>query len=542
MMSSSSSKQNIIVINSSHYLPTGSGNKFVYKFQPSFKVSSNDKIGVQSLSIFNSFFNISEQYGNNNLSFTFPCHNPEVGSSATFQGYIGNSVQFQGQITNPANIEITGSTIPQTSSFPAFVGGDKTIITGYITGNTLRITSGTPALNNTMYINGTATKIVSGNNASGWTLSDAGLNPTGSLQAPVSMFACGPGTKLYITNTPSSPVPLTGTTLTNSIYVTASGFSSQTITNINISQISSQIISLTNQTATYISSRQFIAGLGTTTFTGTSDGPVYPGMQFVHNGQTFTINNPSVSGTTLTFSLDARAGIFPGSSIHNVSIPSNAFSILTVSGTPVGNGIFLLGSTMTLTGTGVNSNIQVLDQLSSTGSLTGVAGVYKISYNPNTIVQIMYANNNVTNNNQLYVSSVSSGAIVPGMQFKISGTYVTINTQISPGLFSISTPSGIIPSIYPQQISASMSFANSITLNIKIPDGFYDATSLNYFLQNVCIANNCYLTDSTGSGYNTYFLEVLQNSVYYGFQINVYPLPKVLPSTLAYPPGALGLC
>ena len=116
MISSSSSKQNNIVINSSHYLPTGSGNKFVYKFQPSFNFSSNDKIGVQSLSIFNSFFNISEQYGNNNLSFTFPCHNPEVGSSATFQGYIGNSGQIQGQITNPANIEITGSTISRDSS------------------------------------------------------------------------------------------------------------------------------------------------------------------------------------------------------------------------------------------------------------------------------------------------------------------------------------------------------------------------------------------------------------------------------------------
>jgi len=83
-----------------------------------------------------------------------------------------------------------------------------------------------------------------------------------------------------------------------------------------------------------------------------------------------------------------------------------------------------------------------------------------------------------------------------------------------------------------------MSFSNSISLNIKIPDGFYDATILNYFLQNVCIANNMYLTNSTGSGYNTYFLEVLQNSVYYGFQLNVYPLPKVLLSTLSYPPGA----
>jgi hypothetical protein len=105
----------------------------------------------------------------------------------------------------------------------------------------------------------------------------------------------------------------------------------------------------------------------------------------------------------------------------------------------------------------------------------------------------MYANNNVINNTQLSVSSVSLGAIVPGMQFKISGTYITINSQISPGLFSISTPSGIIPSIYPQKISASMSFSNSITLNIKIPDGFYDATSSlitfsrTHVLRTICI-------------------------------------------------------
>ena len=42
---------------------------------------------------------------------------------------------------------------------------------------------------------------------------------------------------------------------------------------------------------------------------------------------------------------------------------------------------------MTLSGSGVNSGITVLDQLSSSGSETTVAGVYKISYNPNTAVQ-----------------------------------------------------------------------------------------------------------------------------------------------------------
>ena len=165
MMSSNSSKQNVIVINSSHYLPTGSGNKFVYKFQPSFAFSSNDKIGVQSLSIFNSFFNISEAHGNNNLTFTFPCHNPNVSSSAVFQGYIGNSVQFTGQVTNPTNIEIAGSTISQVSTFTGFVGGTKVPVTGYISGNVLRITTGTPALTIGMWLNGSSTRIVSGSNA-----------------------------------------------------------------------------------------------------------------------------------------------------------------------------------------------------------------------------------------------------------------------------------------------------------------------------------------------------------------------------------------
>ena len=52
------------------------------------------------------------------------------------------------------------------------------------------------------------------------------------------------------------------------------------------------------------------------------------------------------------------------------------------------------------------------------------------------------------------------------------------------------------------------------------------------------IANNCYLTDSSGTGINTYYFEIMQNSTYYGFQINIYPLPKVLPTSLAYPSGA----
>ena len=113
----------------------------------------------------------------------------------------------------------------------------------------------------------------------------------------------------------------------------------------------------------------------------------------------------------------------------------------------------------------------------------------------------MYANDKITTNTRLYVTSVSSGIIQTGMQFKINGLTIQITGQVgastgSVGVYSITTPSSIIPSIYPQQISASASFSNSISLNVIIPDGFYDAQSLNYFLQNTMLANKLYILNN----------------------------------------------
>ena len=175
-----------------------------------------------------------------------------------------------------------------------------------------------------------------------------------------------------------------------------------------------------------------------------------------------------MAGNTLSFSLSSPAGIFPGTNIPDVSIPNNAFSILTVSGDPVGDGIFLQGSTMTLSGTGINQNVTMLDQLSSSGSETGVAGTYKTSFNPNTAVQTMTANDSVTN---LYVSSVTSGTIVPGQIFKLGSQYFNIDSVVSSGVYSISS-TGTIASIYPQTITTSLSFANSIVVNVRIPSGY----------------------------------------------------------------------
>ena len=197
-----------------------------------------------------------------------------------------------------------------------------------------------------------------------------------------------------------------------------------------------------------------------------SDGQVYDGMTFSLNGSTYTIQTPASAGNTLTFTLSNPAGIFPGrTSISGVGIPNNSFSILTVSGTPVGDGIYLQGSTMTLSGTGINSGVTVLDQISSTGTETGVAGTYKISYNPNTAVQTMQGNDSVTNNSNLYVTSVTSGTIVSGQIFKLGSQYFNIDSIVSNGVYGISS-TGTIASIYPQTITTSLSFSNSIVVNV----------------------------------------------------------------------------
>jgi hypothetical protein len=349
---------------------------------------------------------------------------------------------------------------------------------------------------------------------------------------------------LYVTAAVSGAMPASGNAVTNTIYITASGVSSQTITNTAITTSSTGTYTLTNSAATYYSLRTFSAGVGTNIFTGFSDGTIYNGMTFWFNSAV-TITANSLLGSTYTLQLDKIIGMFPSQTIQNVGIPQNSFSILTVSGTPLGSGIYMPGITMRLSGSGIGSNVLVQSQISSAAGLTGVAGVYKISYSPNTPVQTMTANNSVTNNTILYVNSIQSGSIQSGMQFELNGLFITIVSSasvIAPGSvgqYNISTPSGVIPSIYPTTISASSSFSTSIDLNVVVPDGFYDSTSLNYFLQNLCIANDLYLTDSTGSGINTYFLEVLQNSTYYGFQINIYPLPQKMPQTLTYPTGAV---
>lgn len=76
------------------------------------------------------------------------------------------------------------------------------------------------------------------------------------------------------------------------------------------------------------------------------------------------------------------------------------------------------------------------------------------------------------------------------------------------------------------------------TFTITIPDGFYTTTSLNYYLQQVCITNGLYLIN--GSSQNVYYLSIQYNSFQYGNQILATPVPTSLPAGFTAPSNWVG--
>jgi len=73
------------------------------------------------------------------------------------------------------------------------------------------------------------------------------------------------------------------------------------------------------------------------------------------------------------------------------------------------------------------------------------------------------------------------------------------------------------------------------TYQVTIPDGIYEITDLNNFLQFTMIANGTYLVNA--DGLNVYYLEFLLNPTLYAVQINTYPQVTALPAGWTNPSG-----
>jgi len=81
--------------------------------------------------------------------------------------------------------------------------------------------------------------------------------------------------------------------------------------------------------------------------------------------------------------------------------------------------------------------------------------------------------------------------------------------------------------------------ATTTTQTITIPDGLYEISTLNSYLQSVLVTNGHYLVNSVGQ--NVYYLEFLVNPTRYCFQLNTFLFPAGLPlgytnpSSLVFP-------
>jgi hypothetical protein len=80
--------------------------------------------------------------------------------------------------------------------------------------------------------------------------------------------------------------------------------------------------------------------------------------------------------------------------------------------------------------------------------------------------------------------------------------------------------------------------AGTTPFTITMPDGYYDVSGLNQYLQQFCITNNLYLIN-TGGDY-VYYLEFVSSGTYYAIQFNSYPVPTALPAGWTAPAGWLG--
>ena len=69
---------------------------------------------------------------------------------------------------------------------------------------------------------------------------------------------------------------------------------------------------------------------------------------------------------------------------------------------------------------------------------------------------------------------------------------------------------------------------HSTFISITLPDGQYEISDINAYLQQICIDNDFYMTDVDGN--YVYWLEMVVNPTRYAVQLNCYQVPAALPA------------
>jgi hypothetical protein len=120
-------------------------------------------------------------------------------------------------------------------------------------------------------------------------------------------------------------------------------------------------------------------------------------------------------------------------------------------------------------------------------------------------------------------------------QVNIYNSWYNISALKKNNQFQYYWPSGAGWQTNPNQTGQE---TNTKAFLVTIPDGTYDVTQLNQFLQYTFIANKHYLID--GSGNYLYYMELLWNPTKALVEFIAYPVPSTL-GTYTQPPGAPAL-
>lgn len=111
------------------------------------------------------------------------------------------------------------------------------------------------------------------------------------------------------------------------------------------------------------------------------------------------------------------------------------------------------------------------------------------------------------------------GAKIAVSQVQIFYSWRNITSGNQNNAFSIIVPTG----------------AGPVTVSITVPDGTYSVSDLNSYIQNILISRGYYLVNAQGAF--IYYVEIVENSTRYAIQLNMFPVPTVLPTGWSNPGG-----
>lgn len=112
----------------------------------------------------------------------------------------------------------------------------------------------------------------------------------------------------------------------------------------------------------------------------------------------------------------------------------------------------------------------------------------------------------IPENSQICVSSI----VLPYSNFNISGGYYN---------------------------NASVTYIwNGVNFTITFPDGFYQISDINNYIEQYMLSQNQYLI-VTATGQYYYFIQLITNSTFYTNQFLLYPIPTSLPTGYSAPSG-----